>query len=85
MITRALLTVSALTSVVLFPWQYAVLLSIVAAIVEPFAPLAVGIFADTLYYTPSIQTLPMYSILGACGTVLAFVLRTRMRTSIMWG
>jgi hypothetical protein len=53
-----LLTIAAFVSAVLFPWPLTALLSVGAAYFEPLVPLAVGIFADTLYYAPQASRFP---------------------------
>lgn len=80
---RGVATFLALTSVVLFPWPLTVILAVVSAFVEPLLPLAVGIFVDTLYYTPQAHTLPIFTLSGALVTIVAFVVRSRLRASIM--
>lgn len=80
---RGLLTLSALISTVLFPWPLTALLGIVAAIFEPLVPLAVGIFADTLYWSPQLGTIPLLTLCGALATILAFFVRSRLETRII--
>lgn len=80
---RGTLTLFTLASVVLFPWPFTVLLAISAASLEPLVPLAAGIFADTLYYSPQAHTLPLFTLYGALCTLLAFFVRSRVRASIM--
>lgn len=78
---RGLLTLATLSSVIVFPWSVSVLLSLIAVVVEPFVPLAAGLFADTLYYTPQAATLPLFAICGALTTAGAFFVRSRLKTS----
>jgi hypothetical protein len=44
--------------------------------------LSVGLLADMLYHAPSTGW-PVASIAGACAAVVAFFVRSRMRTSII--
>ncbi len=78
---RGILTVSSFISVVFFPWPLTAVLALVSASMEPLVPLAVGIFADTLYYTPQARALPLFTICGAIVTIIAFLVRSRLRTS----
>lgn len=78
---RGFATVAAFFSVVFFPWPVTVVVTLAAAIVVPLVPLAVGIFADTLYYTPHVFSLPLGTIIGALVTVLAFFFRKRFRSA----
>lgn len=78
-----LLTLLAFVSTVLFPWPLTVLLTLGIAVFEPLVPLAIGIFADTLYYSPQAGVLPWFTICGALVTILAFFVRSRLKTSII--
>lgn len=80
---RGLLTLSTLASVLLFPWPLTVLLGIVAALFEPLVPLAAGILADTLFWTPQLGPIPLFAFFGAITTALAFFVRSRLETSII--
>lgn len=80
---RGILTLSTLASVILFPWPLSVLLALASAIVEPLVPLAVGIFADTLYYTPQARALPLFTICGAVVTIIAFLVRSQLSKGII--
>ncbi len=82
---RGILTFFTLTSVIFFPWPFAATFAVVLAFTEPLIPLAVGIFADTLYYTPHTNTLPLFTLYGAAMTGIAFIVRSRLRASIMRG
>lgn len=78
---RGILTLSSFISVIFFPWPLTAILALAASSVEPLVPLAVGIFADTLYYTPSVGTLPLFALFGAIATSIAFLVRSRLRTA----
>jgi hypothetical protein len=80
---RGILTLSTFISVVLFPWPFSVLLALVASGVEPLVPLAVGIFADTLYYTPQAGAVPLFTLYGAVATALALLVRSQLKTGII--
>jgi len=80
---RAALSILAFVSVIFFPWPFAVLLALLSVGVEPLLPLAVGLFADTLYYTPSAGTVPLFTLFGAAATATALFVRSRLRASIM--
>lgn len=77
---RALLTVLAFVSTIFFPWPLTALFALAAAFTEPLVPLAIGIFADTLYYTPSVSLVPLFTLAGAAATVIAFFMRSRLRS-----
>lgn len=72
------LTILAFISVVFFPWPLTMALMLASAVYEPFVPLAVGIFADTLYYAPSAQPWPWFTLAGLLVTALALYLRNRL-------
>lgn len=78
---RGTFTIVSLVSVIFFPWPLTALLALVAAFIEPLAPLAVGLFADTLYYAPSTGALPFFTLVGAVATTIALLVRSRLRAS----
>jgi len=75
---RGILTFSTLASVIFFPWPLTVLLAFASVPFEPLVPLAAGLFADTLYYTPSAGGLPVFTLCGAAMTIAAFFVRSRL-------
>jgi hypothetical protein len=82
MIRKALIVLTFI-SAVLFPWPLTACLAVGIASVEPLIPLAVGIFADTLYFSHQGAALPMATLYGALVTALAFFVRSRLKTRIM--
>lgn len=80
---RGTLTILAFISTVLFPWPLTVILALVASIFDPLVPLAVGLFADTLYYVPHTGTIPLFTLYGALATIAAFFVRSRLKTGII--
>jgi hypothetical protein len=82
---RGLLTMGTFISVVLFPWPLTVLFALVSACFEPLVPLAVGLFADTLYYLPREGVLPLFTLFGAGATVVAIFVRSRLSAGIIKG
>ncbi len=80
---RPYISISALTSLVLFPWPLTVALALAAAVVEPLVPLGIGILADTLYYSSQSYPVPLYTLLGAVVSGIAYFVRTRLRPGMM--
>jgi hypothetical protein len=76
---RGVFTLLAFASTILFPWLCTVLLTLGLAVFEPLLPLAIGLFADTLYYAPQ-AGLPLFTLYGLLATVLVFLVRTRLKT-----
>ncbi|MBI2025547.1 hypothetical protein HYT04_02040 [Candidatus Kaiserbacteria bacterium] len=70
-------------SAVLFPLPFTIILAVGASLFEPLVPLAAGIFVDTLYYAPQTYAVPVFSLYGAIVTVVAFFVRSRLKTSII--
>lgn len=83
MIRNALLTFITFTSAVLFPWPLTVLLVCITAFFEPLVPLAVGLFADTLYYAPGAGALPVFTFYGLVLSVSIVFVRSQLRTGII--
>lgn len=80
---RLVFTILSLVSVILFPWPFTVILAFSTSLMEPLVPLAVGIFADTIYYNQHANILPLFTIYGAAMTAIAFFVRSRLRTGII--
>ena len=78
---RGVLTLFTFVSVICFPWPFTALLALVSSLIEPLVPLAVGMFADTLYYAPSAGAWPFFTLAGAVATTIALLVRSRLRTS----
>ena len=77
---RGALTILTFVSVVFLPWPLTAILAIFASVFEPLVPLAVGLFADTLYYAPQTEVLPLFTFAGALLTAVAFFVRNRLKT-----
>jgi len=80
---RGLGTLLTFISTILFPWPFTVFLALGMSSVEPLVPLATGLFADTLYYTPSAGGFPLFTLYGAVVTALSFFVRSRLKASII--
>ncbi len=80
---RGTLTLITFISTVFFPWPLTAVLALATSVFEPLIPLAIGLFADTLYYTPQAGILPIFTIYGAIITVVAFFVRSRLSESII--
>ena len=80
-----LLVLLVFLSVIFFPWPLTALLVLASSLYLPLLPLAIGLFADTLYYTPRAAALPFATILGAVATSAAFFVRRRLRASSIGG
>lgn len=76
-------TILTLLSAVFFPWPLTAFLALGVAPFEPLVPLAAGILVDTLYYSSSSGSLPLFTIYGALATALAFFVRSRLKTGII--
>ena len=82
---RALFTLLTFISVVFFPWPLTAFLALIVAFSEPLVPLAIGIFADTLYYAPSASLVPFFTLCGALVTILSLFVHSRLRTGSIQG
>ncbi|MFA5998157.1 MAG: hypothetical protein WC814_02110 [Candidatus Paceibacterota bacterium] len=85
MIRNGILTIATFVSVLFFPWPLSVLLALIASLFEPLVPVAVGLFADTLYYAPSAGTLPVFTLYGLVVSIIAALVRSRLRASSIRG
>jgi hypothetical protein len=76
---RGLFTLLSFLSPILFPWPLTIILVLITALAEPLVPLAVGLFADTLYYNYASGAVPVATVGGAVLTIAAFIVRSRLR------
>lgn len=81
MIRNGILTIATFVSVLFFPWPLSALLALIASCFEPLVPLAAGLFADTLYYAPSAGALPTFTLYGLVVSIVAALVRSRLRAS----
>ncbi len=77
------LTILTFVSALFLTWPFTALLALIVSIFEPMVPLAVGLFTDTLYYTPQAGNLPMFTFAGALLTAIAFFVRSRLSEGII--
>ena len=80
---RLFLTFLTLVSLLFFPWPFPVVIALVFSPFIPFLPLAAGLFADTLYYTPKTEALPLFTLYGALATSIALLVRSRLNAGII--
>lgn len=76
-------TIGTFLSALFFPWQLTAFLALSMALYEPWIPLAVGIFVDTLYYVPQGTLIPFFALSGALVSLAAFFVRSRLKTGTM--
>ena len=76
---RVALISLAFISTILFPWQCTVLLVGISSFFIPLLPIAIGIFADTLYYTSKVSLVPLYTICGVIISGAMFLVRQRLQ------
>jgi len=70
-------------SLLLFPWPFSVVLTLAFSLYVPFLPIAIGLFADVLYYTSNTEVLPLLTLYGAITTGIALIVRNRISNSII--
>ena len=79
------LLVSGFISTIFFPWFLTILFVLTLAFVEPLGAIAVGLFADTLYYSPSLAIVPLYTLASLILCLVAMFVRSRLRAGIIRG
>lgn len=80
---KGVLTIATFISVLFFPWPLTAFLAFVASVYVPLVPLAVGIFSDTIYFSPQANFLPIFTIFGAIVTSVIIFVRSRLSTGII--
>lgn len=81
--TSGILTILAIISTVFLPWSLTAIVTLVAAFFEPLVPLAIGLFADTLYFVPQSGSFPLFTLYGAIVTAISFLVRSQLSDSII--
>lgn len=61
----------AAVGIVAFPWPLAAAFAAIAALFFPPLALIWGVLTDVLYYTPGAYPVPLYTILGLAGFIVA--------------
>lgn len=79
----ALAMLAALLSVLFLPHVLTMAVAVGASFFSPLAPLAAGLLADALFYTPQSYPMPFYTLLGAATSAAALLVRSFVETSIM--
>lgn len=74
---------AAAASLIFLPWPVSAALALFAAPAIPLAPLALGIMADALYFSPGVSLVPLASLVGAVASALALLLRARLASGII--
>lgn len=82
---RLAITFVAFLSVIFFPWPLTACLALGMSLFEPIVAFAIGLFADTLYYTPHETALPFFTLSGAAVTIAIVFVRSRLKASIIEG
>jgi hypothetical protein len=80
---RFALPVLALFSLFFVPAPLSTVLIAASAFVLPFSALALGVFADVLYFSPYPGALPLWSIGGFVAMLLALLVHRFVKTRIM--
>lgn len=82
MVRIAALILSAI-GIVAFPWPLTVVFVGVAALFVPPVMLLAGVLMDILYYVPGAYPVPLYTILGLVGFIIAEIVHSFMKARIM--
>jgi hypothetical protein len=80
---RGILVFMSFISTIFSPWIITAILVFAVSLLDPLVPLAIGLFADTLYYTSSAETIPLLTLYGAIVSLIASFVRNRLSASII--
>lgn len=69
--------------IVAFPWPLTVFFVCIAALVVPPLALLFGVLFDILYYVPGAFPVPLYTILGLVGFIIALLVHSFVKARIM--
>lgn len=81
--TRALALLFAAIGVIAFPWPLTAAFVVVSALFVPPVILLAGVLVDILYYVPGAYPVPLYTILGLIGFIIAEIVHSFMKARIM--
>lgn len=80
---RTVFLLLAAISTVAFPAAVTAVLVVCAALFVPSAMLLAGVLMDILYYVPGAYPVPLYTILGLVGFIIAEIVHSFMKARIM--
>lgn len=80
---RKVFAVITFLSVFAFPWPLTAALALGVAVFEPLVPVITGVLIDSLYFVPRGHALPLFTLGGLLVTGVAFLVRSRLKTSII--
>lgn len=80
---KGALTILALLSVIALPWQLSAVFILLAGTMVPLLPLACGLFAEALYWAPTLYPVPVFALTGAFATLVLYIVRGRIKASII--
>lgn len=83
MTKRLFLMLGTFASIIFLPWPCTAILALLSALFLPLLPLAAGIFADVLYWSPAASTLPLATLVGAGISLASLAVRGRLTTGII--
>lgn len=69
--------------IIAFPWQLTMVFVTIAALFIPPIMLLFGVLMDILYYVPGAYPVPLYTILGLVGFIIAEIVHSFMKARIM--
>jgi hypothetical protein len=81
-IIRFLVVGAALLSPFFFPIILTIGLALLGAAVSAWIPLTVGILLDALYWNAGVEV-PLATLVGAIGSIIAFLVHRFVKTSII--
>jgi hypothetical protein len=68
---------------VAFPWPLTAVFVMIAALFVPPVMILFGVLMDILYYVPGAYPVPLYTILGLVGFIIAEIVHSFMKARIM--
>ena len=80
---RFLIPAFAFLSVFFFPWPVTLVLIFIAALCLPVLGLALGAFADLIYFNAAAAGVPSFLIMGLVATLVALLVHRFVKTRIM--
>ena len=81
--TRLAALILSAIGVVAFPWPLTAAFVTIAAVFVPPVMLLCGVLMDILYYVPGAYPVPLYTILGLVGFIIAEIVHSFMKARIM--
>jgi len=83
MLLRISSLILALVGIFSFPWALALSFAFIASLFTPPLALLFGVLMDVLYFVPGAYPIPLFTLIGLAGFLIALSVQSFVKTRIM--